>query len=365
MAGRIVLFGATGYTGCLTAEALAEAGARPVLAGRNARSLSDLAAALGGVESRVADVADPSSVGALVGAGDVLVSTVGPFVKWGEPAVRAAIVAGARYLDSTGEPPFIREVFERYGPEAEAAGVGLVTAFGYDWVPGNLAGALALKEAGEAATRVHIGYFVHGPARPSGGTRASVAGLVLAPSFAFRHGELRTERSAARVKQFRVGDTDRQGVSVGGSEHFALPRLYPSLDSVDVYLGWLGAASRAAQAGSVVGSAVAKIPGAQAAADAVVERLAKGSTGGPDAETRAKSGSDIVAIASNENGEELAEVHLSGVDGYTFTARILAWGAMRAAEQGLGGTGALGPVDAFGLDALREGVERSGLRVDA
>jgi short subunit dehydrogenase-like uncharacterized protein len=365
MPGKIVLFGATGYTGRLTAEALAEAGARPVLAGRNAQSLSGLAAELGGLETRVADVADPASVEALVGAGDVLVSTVGPFVKWGEPAVRAAIHAGAQYLDSTGEPPFIREVFERYGPEAAAAGLGMVTAFGYDWVPGNLAGALALKDAGEAATRVDIGYFVHGPARPSGGTRASVAGLVLAPSYAFRDGKLRTERSAARVKEFRVGESDRQGVSVGGSEHFTLPRLYPSIQSVDVYLGWLGAASRVAQAGSVVGSAVAKIPGAQAAADAVVDRLAKGSTGGPDAETRAASGSDVVAIASNENGEELAEVRLSGVDGYTFTARILAWGAMRAAEHGLGGTGALGPVDAFGLDTLRLGLEQSGLRVGA
>ena len=96
---------------------------------------------------------------ALVERGDVLVSTVGPFARWGEPAVQAAIAAGAHYLDSTGEGSFIREVFERFGPGAQAAGCGLVTAFGYDWVPGNLAGALALRDAGEAATSVQIGYF--------------------------------------------------------------------------------------------------------------------------------------------------------------------------------------------------------------
>ena len=90
---------------------------------------------------------------ALVERGDVLVSTVGPFARWGEPAVQAAIAAGAHYLDSTGEGSFIREVFERFGPGAQAAGCGLVTAFGYDWVPGNLAGALALRDAGEAATQ--------------------------------------------------------------------------------------------------------------------------------------------------------------------------------------------------------------------
>src|SRR6266566_9511847 len=105
MPGRIVVFGATGYTGRLVAESLVESGARPVLAGRSGDRLVALAGELGGLDTAVADVADPASVGALVESGDVLISTVGPFVKWGEPAVRAAISAGAQYLDSTGQPP--------------------------------------------------------------------------------------------------------------------------------------------------------------------------------------------------------------------------------------------------------------------
>ena len=163
MPGRIVLFGATGYTGRLVAEAMVERGLKPVLAARSAERLRELAGELGGgLETATADVADPPSVTALVEAGDVLVSTVGPFVRWGAPAAAAASEVGAHYIDSTGEPPFIREVFERYGAAAEQSGCGMLTAFGYDWVPGNLAGALALSRAGEAATRVDTGYFLSG-----------------------------------------------------------------------------------------------------------------------------------------------------------------------------------------------------------
>src|SRR4051812_28935767 len=177
MSGRIVLFGATGYTGELTARALVDRGARPVLAARSAERLETLAADLGGLETRVADVAAPQTLAALVERGDVLVSTVGPFARLGEPAVAAAVAAGAHYLDSTGEGAFVRAVFERHGRAAQAAGCGLLTAFGYDWVPGNLAGALALRDAGPTATRVEVGYFAPGGGAGSlsTGTRASAA----------------------------------------------------------------------------------------------------------------------------------------------------------------------------------------------
>ncbi|MEA2232945.1 MAG: hypothetical protein QOD83_2761, partial [Solirubrobacteraceae bacterium] len=91
MAGRIVLFGATGYTGELTARALVERGARPVLAARSRERVETLGAELGDLQTAVADVAQPATVAALVQRGDVLVSTVGPFSRWGEPALRAAI----------------------------------------------------------------------------------------------------------------------------------------------------------------------------------------------------------------------------------------------------------------------------------
>jgi short subunit dehydrogenase-like uncharacterized protein len=365
MAGRIVVFGATGYTGKLTAQALVRRGQRPVLAARNAAKLAELAGELGGdLDVQVADVSQPETVTALVEQGDVLVATVGPFVKWGGPAAEAAIAKGAHYIDSTGEPPFIREVFERYGPRAESAGIGMFTAFGYDWVPGNLAGALALRASGGAATRVDIGYYATGGGvgGMSGGTKASLAGVINAPSFGWRDGKIRTERGAARYRTFRLRDKDRPGVTVGSSEHFTLPRFHPGLREVNAYLGWFGSASRAMQASSLVGSVAVKVPGVEKLMGAATDRFVKGSTGGPDAEERARSGSHIVAEAFDAGGNKLAEAHLTGVDGYSFTGDILAWGAERAATGGLRGVGALGPVDGFGLEALETGVAEAGIR---
>ena len=364
MAERIVVFGATGYTGDLVSRALVDRGARPVLAARNEARVRALAEELGGLEWALADVERPDTVRALVERGDVLVSTVGPFARWGEPAVQAAIGAGAHYLDSTGEGSFIREVFERFGPGAQAAGCGLVTAFGYDWVPGNLAGALALRDAGEAATSVQIGYFNPGTGAGSmsGGTRASSAGVMLSPGFAWHGARLVDERAARHGRAFEiVPGKQARAISVASSEHFALPRVHPTLRDVDVFLGWFGPASEPMRVISAGMSALTKIPGATDALDAVFSRLVKGSTGGPDADARAKSTSVVLAEARDAGGRVLASVRLEGINGYDLTARFLAWGAEAAARGGLQGTGALGPVDGFGLDALQAGCAEAGL----
>ena len=366
MAGRVVLFGATGYTGRLTAEAMAQRGLRPTLAGRSRAALADLAAELdAGLETAVADASGPETLRMLVDAGDVLVTTVGPFERWGHAAAEAAVGAGAHYVDSTGEGPFIRRVFEHYGPRAARMDAGMITAFGYDWVPGNLAGALALREAGEDAARVDTGYFVSGEVGAggmSGGTRASAVGVVGSPSFAWRDGGLRTARAADRVRTFLLGGKERPAISVGSSEHFTLHRLHPGLQEVNTYLGWFGPLSRPLQAVSLVGSVAFRIPGARAAFGAVADRFVKGSTGGPSESQRAGTRSHVVAIAYDDAGRQLSEVRLSGTDPYGFTARILAWGAERASAGDLRGTGALGPADGFGVDVLEAGCAEAGLR---
>jgi short subunit dehydrogenase-like uncharacterized protein len=163
------------------------------------------------------------------------------------------------------------------------------------------------------------------------------------------------------VRSFPVGSKQLQGVSVGSSEHFTLPRLAPRLREVNAYLGWFGPASRAMQVMSAGTSVAMKLPGVDKLWSAAGERFVQGSSGGPDAEARSKSGSHIVAIAYDAAGRQLSEVHVSGVDGYTFTGRMLAWGADRAAAGALKGTGALGPVDAFGLDELVKGCAEAGI----
>lgn len=357
-----MLFGATGYTGELTARELAGMGERPVLAGRDGARLSALASSLGGLDWAVADVGRPESVRALVERGDVLISCVGPFARWGAPAVEAAIAGGAvAYVDSTGETPFIRRVFEDYGPRAEAAGVALLTAMGYDWVPGNLAAALALRDAGPGATRVDVGYFFRGPVGMSGGTRASAAGVFLEPSYAFRGGRLVTERGGARVRTFLAGARTRKAISAGSTEHFALPASYPQLRDVDVYLGWFGGASETLRRVSAASSVALRVPGVRAGLAAVLERTVKGSTGGPSADERAATGSEVVAEASDPSGRILGRARLTGVNAYDFTAGMLAWSAHAAATGRLRGFGALGPVGAFGLDALEEGARAAGI----
>lgn len=363
MSGRIVLFGATGYTGELTARALVDRGARPVLAARSRARLEALAADLGGLDIGVADVANPESVRALLGRGDVLISTVGPFVRWGAVAAEAAIDAGAHYLDSTGEPAFIRRVFEDYGPRAEAAGSLMLTAFGFDWVPGNLAGALALEQAGHEAARVVISYVVRGT-RASGGTAASMAGALLEPSFAYRGGRLRGERTGARVRAFDLGDGQRRhGISVGGSEHITLPALHPQLGEVEVLLGRAGATTRVVPLLTGALSLATSLPPIRAAAQSLARRKAPGSTGGPSGGERAGGSSIVVAEAFSASGRGLSRVRLDGPDGYTFTANILAWGAMGIAKGGIAATGAAGPVQAFGLDRLAAGAAGAGLNL--
>jgi short subunit dehydrogenase-like uncharacterized protein len=238
----------------------------------------------------------------------------------------------------------------------------MITAFGYDWVPGNLAAGLALERAGELATRVDVGYFITGGgASMSGGTKASLMGAISEPAFGLRDGRVQTERGAKRVRSFTVGSKQLQGISVGSSEHFALPRVAPRLREVNAYLGWFGPASRAMQVMSACTSVAMKAPGVDKLWSAAGERFVPGSTGGPDAEARSKSGSHIVAIAYDAAGRPLSEVHVKGVDGYTFTGRMLAWGADRVAAGALKGTGALGPVDAFGLDELVKGCAEAGI----
>jgi short subunit dehydrogenase-like uncharacterized protein len=354
---RIVLFGATGFTGRLLAERLAAQGAEAMLAGRSEASVRELAERLG-LDWRVADALRQNSVFALLEPGDVLVSTVGPFAKWGEAAVRAAIAAKGVYIDSTGEPPFIRRIFEEFGPPAERAGAALLTAMGYDFVPGALAGALALEQAGPAATRVDVGYYAFG-AGISAGTRRSAVGIMFEDGHAFRAGALRTARIADRVRSFRAKGKDRDAISVGGAEHFTLPPAHPGLTEVNVYLGWFPALARPLQAGSLAGSVALRLPGVRGALKAAGDRLVE--VGGSGSDQPGSGISWVVGEAYDAGGNRLAEVHLSGSEPYALTAGILAWAARRAAGQGVDGTGALGPVQAFGLRALEEGCREAGL----
>jgi short subunit dehydrogenase-like uncharacterized protein len=334
-----------------------------VLAGRRPEALRALAEGLGGLETLVAEVERPESVRALVGRGDVLLTAVGPFGQLGRPALEAAIAAGASYLDCCGEPRFIREVFERHGARAQTAGCALLTAFGYDWVPGNLAGALALGEAGADAASVEIGYFAPGverlPLTP--GTRATLAAIMADPAFAWEDGQLVTVASTRRWRTFETAAGAAEALSVGATEHFTLPRLFPTLRDVDVYIGWMGWASRPAQAMVLAASMAAGLPGVRSGMMDLAGLLGRAPGTGPASEAMAQTSSEIVAEARDRAGTVLARVKLAGVGPHELTAELMAWGAEAALAGELRATGALGPIEAFGLDRLQAGLARAGI----
>ncbi|MFI6213409.1 hypothetical protein ACIBCD_15580 [Nocardia brasiliensis] len=377
---RIVLLGATGYTGARTLAALAGEGADGVLlVGRDGGRLRDLAAA-SGVECavEVADVSIPGALDGLLCSEDVVVSTVGPFQRLGREVARSAAKAGAVYLDSTGEPPFIEWMFRSLGPVAVDAGALLMPAFGYDFVPGHVAAAVALDGAGPAAVAVEIGYFL-APGLPgtSGieriptlrqfldlttpGTRASLTGVVAEASFAFRraaadpYGLVRVG-SGAQLLRFEIAGTERTAMTIGGSEHFGLPDVYRQLERVDVGLGWFGRVTPVIQRIASVGKGVLRSEVAVSATQWLADRLPWQSR------MPSLAGRSVVAArASDAQGAVLASTVLEGPEPYEFTARLLAAAATSFANQPPSAVGVHGPLAGAGRAMLARLTERAGL----
>lgn len=355
---KIVLYGATGYTGQLTAKALIEGGTRPLLAGRSAGKLKELAGSLGNLEYAVVDPANVDSLATLLNKGDILIATVGPFVRYGRYALDAALRAGAHYIDSTGEPVFIADVFLNAAREAESKGCAVLTAMGYDYAPGHCAAGLALKNAGNRATRVDIGYFMTESSIPSlsQGTFVSLAEAVVRGAHTFKDGRIQKEGLGRQVRRFFDGERNRWAMSVPGSEPFSLYKTYPRLTEINGFNGWFGPLSIVFSAYLRLTALLLKLP--------LYGRLLESLTGlltssGKGANT--KPGSYIVACAHDSSGAEIARASLAGINGYLYTGKMLAWTAQAILHGKLKKTGALGPIEAFGLDAFVEGNRACGL----
>ncbi|MDQ3943873.1 MAG: saccharopine dehydrogenase NADP-binding domain-containing protein [Actinomycetota bacterium] len=376
---RIVLLGATGYTGQRVLRELLTRGEKPTLVGRNRTKMLAVAdrfeAELPVAEVDVTSTADLTRV---LEPAHVVISTVGPFMQLGTATVTAAARVGAHYLDSTGEGTFVRRVFEL---DAVAAGRGatLVPAFGYDYVPGNLAGALALTRAGERARRIEIGYFLtrsgHGDelrygstlrdvfTLSTGGTRTTLVGSAADDAFAYRRprpgapARLVDERAGKRVRTFHYAGVKRAAMTVGGSEHLGLPEVFPQLESVDVGLGWFGHWTRPIRTASTLQAPLLRSAKVRAALKRRSERL-PGSHREPDGDGR----SLVIAVARDDSGQPLVTTALTGPDPYEMTASLLAWGAVHmATPDPFVKPGVHGPVAAFGLDTLSLGAAEAGL----
>ena len=144
----IVLFGATGFTGGLTAEYLARnapARLRWALAGRSQSKLEAVRARLAEIDPRlesmellIADSADRDVLASVAGRTRVVITTIGPYLALGEPLVAACAAAGTDYVDLTGEPEFVDRMYLQHHDAAVASGARIVHSCGFDSIPHDL-----------------------------------------------------------------------------------------------------------------------------------------------------------------------------------------------------------------------------------
>ena len=346
----LVLFGATGFTGGLVADYLAEhapAGTRWAVAGRSEdklRAVVDrIAAAHPGADAPdvvVADSTDPASLDRLAAGTRVVITTVGPYLEYGEPLVAACARAGTDYVDLCGEPQFVDEMYLKHQQEAEASGARLVHACGFDSVPHDMGVYYTVRQLPEGVA-VHMTGGVHANAQFSGGTLHSAMGQFTS---------LREAATTAKLRRREQGRPEGRSIrSATGRPHkdpvlgrwlVPLPTIDPqivlrsaaALDSYgpDFSYGHYLSLRTAAQAAAAV-AAIAGLTGGALippVRNRLLDRFARGE--GPSEERRARSSFDVTFVALA--GGRTVVTRVSGGDpGYTETAKMLAESALSLA----------------------------------
>jgi short subunit dehydrogenase-like uncharacterized protein len=213
----VALLGATGFTGALTAEYLAHNApgtTRLALAGRSQAKLEDVRRKLGEGHSELplvrVDVNDPDSLQSLAESTKVLITTVGPYINYGEPVVAACAAAGTDYVDLTGEPEFVDLMWLRYHEQAEETGARLVHSCGFDSIPYDLGALFSVNHVPEGEA-IALEGFVRAGGAPSGGTFHSAVHIM---------GRLRHGVRVARERREREErPTDRRIRGIAGRPH--------------------------------------------------------------------------------------------------------------------------------------------------
>ena len=147
----VVVYGATGFTGRLVAEHLAQHGGDRLvwaMAGRSAAKLAAVRDEIGAPADTpliVADADDAASLDAMVARAKIVITTVGPYQLYGEPLLAACVRAGTDYLDLCGEPNWMHRMIGAYDAAARASGARILFSCGFDSIPFEL-GVFFLQE---------------------------------------------------------------------------------------------------------------------------------------------------------------------------------------------------------------------------
>ena len=325
---QLAILGVTGYTGRLALAEARRARLEVRLVGRRREALEELAAP--GEEVCVADARDPSALRDAFQGASVVASCAGPFLELGLAAVEAAVAAGAHYLDTTGEQAFVRLLHDRVA----SGNTVVLPAFGFDYVPGDLAARLAAEQVEGPLDEVVVGYSVTGTAM-SRGTRATVAAVMAQEQVAYAGGQLVPSRFGATTRTLRFPFGTKTCVEWSGTEPLTVPR-HTDVKNVRSYFR---APAAVAQSGRV-GKLVSPLFGA----------VARFGSPGPSEERRRKSRFTVVAEATGPGGAGRAV--LSGSDVYGLTALLIARGAQALLAGEARATGVVAPAEAFDARTL-------------
>jgi short subunit dehydrogenase-like uncharacterized protein len=340
----IVLYGATGYTGRLTAAALCAGGcADLVCAGRDPRRVEVLADSLG-VTPAVAPVHDGDALRRIFRGAAVVISCAGPFVRVGRPVAEAAVDAGAHYLDSTGEPSCIRWAQRMLHAPARAARRCAIPAGGFDYVPADAAASLLLRRLGPLR---RIDYVYVTGRRSSAGTRRSAIAVLRDGGWVVRGGRALPAAAGSDERSVAFTDARRRALLAP----LADPLLAHRRLGVEEATSWV-VARRRLRAPARVARPVLR-HALRGPVREGVDRLAGRSGSGPSPEER-QSAPFVVRVEAVGRLGGRAAVELRGTDVYGVTARALAWRALRLRDGDFSATGVLTPAeDADPLRLLR------------
>ncbi|MTV24195.1 saccharopine dehydrogenase [Nitriliruptoraceae bacterium ZYF776] len=372
----LVLLGATGFTGRLTAEHLARRLAGTdrswAIAGRSPDKLRDVAAALPGTTpaTEVVDVDDHEALTALARRTRVLASTVGPYARYGEPVVAAAVAAGAHYADITGEPGFVADLRDHHHDAAVAAGVKLVSCCGFDSVPHDL-GVLTTVDLLPDDAPLTVRGYVEADARFSGGTAASALEAIGSRQLPRSRPEADPVRETRLLPQ-RVHRIDAPvelpgyGVPLPTIDPAIVRRSAQRLDGYGERFRY-GHFARVRSLPVVVGGAVGLgVVGALAQLGPTRRLLARAlpSSGeGPSPERRARSSFAVTFVGSG-GGQQVVTRVSGGDPGYDETAKMLGEAALTlASDEGPDVAGAVTPAVGLGRPYLAR-LRDQGLRFE-
>jgi saccharopine dehydrogenase (NAD+, L-glutamate forming) len=374
----LVLFGATGFTGGLTADYLAAhapADLRWAVAGRNADKLEAVRDRLGvDVEVLVADATDDAALADIVRRARVVITTIGPYLQHGGPLVAACAEAGTDYVDLTGEPEFVDRTYLQHHRTAVRTGARLVHACGFDSVPHDL-GAYYTVQQLPSDQPITLRGVVRSAGTFSGGTFHSAL-----DQFA-RSREMKKTYAARRRAEGKPAD-GRSSRAVSGKPHrdpvlgyWLLP--LPTIDPIIVarsgaalaaygprfrYSHRAGTKTLRYAAGGALGvGALALAAQVGPVRDFLKGRVPQGS--GPDEAKRERSWFTVDLVG--EAAGRTVRTRVSGGDpGYTETATMLAEAALcLALDQTPATAGQVTPAQAMG-DALLARLQAAGIRFE-